>query len=366
MKKLIWLYCLLLVPTLAFALPELCSLSNQKQSLYLVINNIPSREQWNSTNGYCGEVALISAGLYYGQYLSQYDARRLANLDLPVKNKQLDQILLGYKGATTKTNNVVAALKQMHLNYEQFDNSKPSLSKNFLLWVKGQVIAHHPVAIGVYENTSIFDNNPQPEYDHIVPVFGVKSNHPLLPLKYYSDDVLYFHDNNLYTETAIDCYQYLFGLFQKDRNEANKEEGTIYSLSNNANGLGNFGIAVTGVKAQGVNLLPVHLKTNPIDESPQIKNNSDQRPKSSLITLSIRVSDLKSQQYYILYKYTDFKQLPKDDNFAKSLGNPVKKCSILLNSGTVFTSQEQIPSSSMAIYRAIAAKPGGLMPAPCL
>ena len=40
--------------------------------------DISPRLQWNENNGYCGEVSLISAGLYYGQYLSQYDARSLA------------------------------------------------------------------------------------------------------------------------------------------------------------------------------------------------------------------------------------------------------------------------------------------------
>ena len=39
------------------------------------------REQWETNLGYCGEVALISAGLHYGQYLSQYDARDLATGD---------------------------------------------------------------------------------------------------------------------------------------------------------------------------------------------------------------------------------------------------------------------------------------------
>lgn len=40
-------------------------------------NNIPPRHQWEANYGYCGEVSLISAGLYYGQYVSQYDARAI-------------------------------------------------------------------------------------------------------------------------------------------------------------------------------------------------------------------------------------------------------------------------------------------------
>ena len=36
-----------------------------------IINAIPARVQWNENNGYCGATSIISAGLYYGQYVSQ-------------------------------------------------------------------------------------------------------------------------------------------------------------------------------------------------------------------------------------------------------------------------------------------------------
>ena len=34
--------------------------------------DMPPRLQWNTNYGYCGEVSLISAGLFFGQYCSQY------------------------------------------------------------------------------------------------------------------------------------------------------------------------------------------------------------------------------------------------------------------------------------------------------
>ena len=39
---------------------------------------LPPRLQWEATDGYCGELSFAIAGLYFGQYLSQYDARALA------------------------------------------------------------------------------------------------------------------------------------------------------------------------------------------------------------------------------------------------------------------------------------------------
>ena len=46
---------------------------NAISTKYKLKNDIPLRIQWDANSGYCGEVSMISAGLYYGQYLSQYD-----------------------------------------------------------------------------------------------------------------------------------------------------------------------------------------------------------------------------------------------------------------------------------------------------
>jgi hypothetical protein len=50
---------------------------------FIKSNDIPPRLQWNHNAGYCGEVSLISAGLYYGQYISQYDARSDLDIHIP-------------------------------------------------------------------------------------------------------------------------------------------------------------------------------------------------------------------------------------------------------------------------------------------
>ena len=68
----------------------------------------------------------------------------------------------------------------------------------------------------------------------------------------------------------------------------------VYALSNNSNFLGNFGIAVTGVRAQGITLLPVRVDADPVSEYPEIKNKSDVRPKPATLTLTIQVSELKN------------------------------------------------------------------------
>ena len=157
------------------------------------------------------------------------------------------------------------------------------------------VINHYPTIIGVYENASVFDQpSPDLEYDHIVPVFGIQSSYPLneIPVTYHPDDNIFLHDNELYTYTGVPnvgCYQYEVANFQNSRSGANQPSAGIYSVSNNSNGLGNYGIAITGVKGEG--LLPVSIQTTPNLESPDIQDQNT-RPMPEHITLNIQVSNL--------------------------------------------------------------------------
>lgn len=362
MKKLLLIVCLL-YNTLCLALPESCNIAGYttQKNAHNIILGIQGRVQWLGNDGYCGEVSLISAGLYYGQYLSQYDARVLANRNFYSKDLQLVQILIGYFGRKDVSNNIVSAAEHMHFNYQQFNNSHPEhqTSREFLLWIKRHLITLHPIIIGVYENSSIFgQKHPDPAYDHIVPVFGFHSEHLLneIPIRYYPEDKILIHDNYLYTGEGYSpksCYQYFLGPWQKTRQQANSQEGTIYSLSDNQNHLGNFGLAITGVKARGVTLLPVRLYTKPVSESPAIKDHSNIRPKAEQISLTIQISKLQPNTDYILYKYINFKDLPIDDDFSKLKGNPSKKCIIRIASGHQFTMHEVIDSNTMAIYRAM-------------
>ena len=210
-----------------------------------VDNPIPPRLQWNENNGYCGETAFISAGLYYGQYLSQYDARAIASDDTPQYETDA-QLLLGV--------NDQYAASQMHLTSSEWTPGTTSTTDDFLAWVKSEVIQGYPVAIGVYENQSLFYNTTKPnagdpKYDHIVIVTGVTSHHPLtLPATYYADDELKFSDNGLWTGTTGTKPQYVFdypfGTFQATRQAANTPTGNVYSLADTVR---NYGIAITGV-----------------------------------------------------------------------------------------------------------------------
>lgn len=368
---LIIFYCF---PVCVFSLDQICHINSitSIRTPYLIINAVQPRVQWNNNDGYCGEVSIASAGLYYGQYVSQYDARYLGNVTFLKRNFQLTQLLIGTARSNTIENNVANSAHQMHLEIEQYNNTHPRIesSKHFMFWVKKQLILNRPVFIGVYENAAVFGNRPDPEYDHITPIFGIRSrfllNQP--SVFYYNDDVIYLHDNQLYTGTGYsrqDCYQYVVSSFQKSRNEADARGGPLYSVSNNVNRYGNYGVAVKGAKTSGRKLLPVRILTDPIYELPEIQNHSNIRPAPVLMTLNIRVSALKPRKYYILLKYNSFSQLPRHDNFNRSYGSPILKCSIWLPHEQQYVTQEQILSSQTVIYRVVAAKREEAIPPAC-
>ena len=269
---------------------------------YVVQNNIPPRWQWANNKGYCGEVSLISAGLYYGQYISQYEARAIALKNGP-QNK--DQLLLGKNDAM--------AASQMHLNAVEWDTASQETPEQFYTWVKEQVIKGYPVAIGIFMNEYLFNISSKPnagdsEYDHIVPVIGIASNYVLSDPTYHGDDVLTFSDNGLYGDDVNPPYIFRFGFdaFLADREQANAKDGSIYSLNNDAS---NYGIVITGVMDKNGDTVPVRVDTNLNFEHPVMENGNTPPPPMPLV-LTITVSGLAPNVPYILYRYNSLDKVP--------------------------------------------------------
>src|SRR5580692_10667511 len=105
MNKKIQFGILAMLIATSFSPMYTCANSHKLADENIHANNIPPRYQWDANNGYCGEVSLISAGLYYGQYVSQYDIRALAIKNVPQNDGQL---LIGL--------NDQYAASQLHLN----------------------------------------------------------------------------------------------------------------------------------------------------------------------------------------------------------------------------------------------------------
>ncbi|MBB6486915.1 C39 family peptidase [Rhizobium lusitanum] len=311
-------------------------------------NDIPPRLQWTANFGYCGEVSFISAGLYYGQYVSQYDARSIASKNAD-QSKEGSQLLLGVNDAY--------AASQMHLNAVQWKSTSTADPKNFLAWVKENVASGYPVIISVFENRHSFDgsndeNAGDAEYDHIVQVTGISSKHPLSkPSVYDADDVMTLSDNGLWSPTGQPAYVYRYasGAFQANRKEANSETHPIYSLPREGS---NYGVAITGIIDHDGKTLPVRLSTDRKFEKPAMREGSNTRPQAEDLTLTVMVSGLTPGLSYKLYRYSSFQSVPSS-GFNASAAKADRTWTINIQAGSTYIVKEKIRSDQIAVYRAV-------------
>jgi hypothetical protein len=302
---------------------------------------------------YCGETSIISAGLYYGQYLSQYDARSIANPGVP-QYLRSSQLLL--------TQNAARAAKRMHLLALTW-NSADRSSADFLAWVKRNVMQGYPVAIGVYTNEYYFygKGNPNagdPSYDHIVPVVSV------------STDSLTFSDNGLNDPSTGPIgphpghwrplnkylYTYTFAAFPKTRQQANGPNSPPYSLAlaGARPAPADYGIAIAGVIDPKDETMPVRVATSKYYEWPPIKDGSNVRPRPESLMLTVTVSRLTPDTTYNLYRYDSFGSVP-DSDFNHHASQASAHWTIRIKSGHTYTLMQGIESDQSAIYRAVPA-----------
>lgn len=311
-------------------------------------NDIPARYQWNHNYGYCGEVSMISAGLYYGQYLSQYDARAAAS-NAP-QNEARSQLLLGV--------NDIRAAEHMHLAATRWDDPSRNEADRFLAWVKEHVALGQPVAIGIYMNQFRFyhNRNPwagSPQYDHIVPVVGVGSDHLGEKGMYSPNDEVTFSDNGEWGSLhhAQYFFTYRFEDFTKTRREANAPNGPIYSLASKAP---DFGIAVTGVIDRDHETIPVRVATNLNYELPQIAEGSSGRPRPEPLALTVTVSGMKAGAVYNLYRYNQLNAIPNGE-FNAHAADAQQQWVIVGGATGRFVVTAKIMSDEVAAYRAVPA-----------
>lgn len=226
--------------------------------------------QWNNNLGYCGEVSLIQAGMNQGQWMSQYQARLLCGSGLSqsgpeggcARHKSRPnfnaQLLLEPRGKGTSGRRAFSSAQVCLSNARLVSTAYPSLSgykrpnvglsgfQDYMTWIKAEVIAGHQVTMGV-----LMADGDDPQYDHIVTVTGIGTNHSVSDASYYGDDVLLFDDHGLYSlqgnqagtnpaiplgagEDAMGCTPYVFGYtfdsLGATRKTANARDAQAYSI----------------------------------------------------------------------------------------------------------------------------------------
>lgn len=333
--------------------------------------------QWQSHSGYCGEVSMIQAGLNHGQWTSQYNARLLcgaegSGLDAPRGTALSQTGPAGFCSAhaqqpdynaqlllePTAPANVNTCLANYGLSFEQYDSASQPAGKagyrHFIAWVKAQLIAGREITLGVLE-----PGGTDEQYDHIVSVVKIGTNHDPSDATYFGDDVLYIEDHGSMTflngkatnnpaippqaSSTKACIPYVFGYtfddLGKSAAEGHADDAHAYSIlipgqrakvMTGGNGVANgpsvvahdFATAVIGPVGE---VLPVTLdingtatngKANPRDrvagfayESPFVgdadgEGCSNAPPASWMdITFGVTVSGLQAGTSYVLYEY---------------------------------------------------------------
>ncbi len=363
------------------------------------------RLQWNANRGYCGETAYIAAGMTFGQYTSQWTARGLAAPGLR-QTAWASQLLLDWPGGDWRTAATAMRLRATGFDHTQYEDASPTYAGVFLSWVKRQFLDGGRVIIGVLDNAALLGEAGagDPVYDHIVPVQAIASSRPLVARddpgnaadyeqRYYGDDVLTIGDNGLFTPIAggrnfgagntagnprgSTLYSATFDGIQRSRAEANRFPRAclspagdvtnacapwVYSLYDNATGLGNYGVAITGVVDStpgGPVVAPVSLRASVNHEGRQDQAWLRRQPAGAPMSLTATVTIPDPARAYRVYLYTSFADVPTGSFNAAAAAHPgavARAWTIPAGSGATWTTT--LASASTAgtyVFRAVPA-----------
>jgi hypothetical protein len=309
----------------------ICLVANASAAL-----DIQPRLQWEANNGYCGEVSFISAGLYFGQYCSQYEARSLASPGVPQSDPD-SQLLLGV--------NAMKAAKAMKLEAREFDTVAQQTDSEFVNWVQKEVKQNRPVIIALLMNYYKFYGEKQggdEEYDHIVPVLGAESG---------SNGKLSWSDNGLWAPNDKPPFLFSGGFSSlfKSRTQANSPSAPVYSINND---LADYGASVSGVMDTNKDTVRVRLATNVNYESPSMKEGGNSRPAPMPLELTATVEIPDQNVGYNLYLYKSFAAVPTS-KFNANAKKASQTWKIAAKSGPKYTVKVNIQSDQVAVFRAV-------------
>jgi len=168
------------LPKLPQSCPPMERCTTPQLKNHKIMDDVPSRYQWWTDGAYCGEVAIQSAAMYHGAYLSQLAIRNVAP-----QNGYAQFFNSDSNGNEVMHTNMGGALTSLGFNYEMWDdkNAPRPQAPGMLRWMKKHLVAGNPVLWYLLVGAGPF-------YDHIQSVFGYSSDHPLSdPIVYDSDQI---------------------------------------------------------------------------------------------------------------------------------------------------------------------------------
>jgi hypothetical protein len=320
--------------------------------------------QWENNDGYCGEVSLLQAAMNNGQWMSQLNVRLLCGAYLLEDGGEVSASQAGPDGYcaahgqnpyeyaqllfTCQAGCAAAArcLSNARLSAESYETPAGQTGKAayeaYMSWVKQKLIAGDWVTVGV-----LWQWGNDSEYDHIVSVTSIGTDHDPTDATYYGDDVLYLDDHGLETfrngqeadnpgvplgASGVDggCTPYYFGdtfdNLGRARADMSPNGHQPYGFPMPTASASNYAFAVSGPLDTGGDTLPVTLTitgtttngaANPADpiasynyENPFIGTSTqgssctNTPPKHWMdVTAEVTVEGLTAGTDYNLYEY---------------------------------------------------------------
>eukprot|EP00042_Codosiga_hollandica_P022610 m.85050 g.85050 ORF g.85050 m.85050 type:complete len:394 (-) comp50854_c0_seq1:81-1262(-) len=316
---------------------------------------IPARLQWPQNHGYCGEVSVLSGGLHFGQYVSQYTARSLASH----KPHHLYESQLLLEGNDLQAANAMKLRASKFVSLQPLSADDHAGNKEYLVWVRQECGQGHAVTIGVFMNHYHFYgftsnlNAGEADYDHIVPVVGITSRYPLSDTRFHGEDIVHFSDNGIFQSYGRVPYMFSMSFSELlcTRAQANAVQAPVYTVPA---AVPNQGIAIHGIQDEFGETIRVQVFTSDNSE-PEIEQGCDDAPEPAPLTLTVRLTGLQPGVPYRLYQYDTFDAVPTSA-FQAHEANAVAKWDVLSGQGSEHEQQVQILSSQTAVFRAVQVK----------
>jgi len=269
--------------------------------------NAAPRKQWGDSGGFCGSVSIQVIGLSYGVYHSQDVIRKQAGPGTPPGHGDEEE---GYE---ILHSNIEGALDKLGLTYNSWDweRQQQPQGKEYLSFMKenlakGSGIVQFVLCKGDRHNSYGPVHDPVP-YDHIEPFFKLYSKHPLNDTSFYADDVVvHGSDYSPDGEANLGYFRTFDSLLDDKRMEGNCADAgdgygknemypCIYDVKT-------YGYAIDGVKAAGVDDVPVSVLVDTTDE-PDIRE--DEPPGALTATLVLEEGS------FTVYRFDGLETFPQ-------------------------------------------------------
>ena len=253
--------------------------------------DIPPRYMWGcyedthaDTNGYCGETSFQSMGIYHGQWISLEHIRNAGDKK---------ELLVGE--TDEKTADV------LKYNYEVFEAAHEPHYNEFMKFVKKNIDKGTTIVAGFFMKQ---EDDPELDYDHIMPIIGYKANDKGHVCGLFYNDLCDVVNTHRFLAMPSDATN-------RDGAMGKQLKQSEWKLPRDEI----FAVALEGFEDESGECYRMKI-TVPKDREPDWGKTDKLNQKPESWTVSATIIDLTVGDKYVIVRYDSIKDLPSK-NFLK-------------------------------------------------